>query len=777
MKKKVQFFPGWLAFIALIPAAQSLLALGLQENVFSVNTYTADRFATVQGTDGSGSYTYSLPAGAGDNTLFSIESETGVLSLPHPILETGIIKNITVRVTDKADGAISDVPVTVNVTGTIRKWNVSTLSTNPGGLPDWIAGEDNSNAMDRLQERMLEEQEVDWDVAFEITIPSGQYDHQRPDFLAGIRRVRLIGAGKDEGSGTRLRNTRRSASWYESVHLTTNGDYYMRTEANCFACEHFGFRIQTAARGATQVTLLEPVDNERLSGLQIGRRVWITSGITSLYPAYPPHLRYFESARITGFTGQGSGAVINLDRPLRYEHRSDGPEVASALALGRARIVFGDPDYNPGTEVVVLEGIRFLPNPNWGTSSPQYDSDQVQVFGAQYACLKDLYMTSWGPQLSTLQVLRNVDVVGSSEPDAQIGKILIEDSRIGDIFGPNGSTTVTARRTTFTGAIKFGMDKFIADNCDFTKWQADAGGYWVLFTLDHLGPTSEVRITNSRFWRTGSGDKPIFGGTSWCDYTVGSQVQYNQDPPAFTAADPGGNAFDTPFDVLSTWLGEGTGRVMYRQEEQTRWGTVSSITVPGGPGTAVRAEVEWDAGGGSGISNGTTVRFFKIRDLVLQNVSMIGWTDEGQLVNAHGVANHQFYLEQGLAVPDSIWDVEFMPEGAVTGARDNLKGTRENGLKLSASQDFLNGTITFICNVTGKTGAVLSIFNSTGQLMFFHPNVPAGPSKVVWNGKQKTNGLASSGIYLAQLRKGRQSVTRRITARPRFPRYPITQRY
>jgi hypothetical protein len=310
--------------------------------------------------------------------------------------------------------------------------------------------------------------------------------------------------------------------------------------------------------------------------------------------------------------------------------------------------------------VVVLEGIRFLPNSNWRLGSQRIDSEQVQVFGAQYGRLEDVYITSWGSQVSERQVLRNVEIVGRSEPDAQIWEVLIEDSNLGHLGGPNGPTNMMVRRTTFREDIRLGMGRFVCEDCDFTKWQS-TGGAWTLFTMDHLGPTAEVEVTNSRFWASGSGSKPVFGGTPYRDAIVGSHVTYAAGPPSVvTIPFPGGNPSSTLWSWLTAQVGDqGTGRVMYMQGGTPRWGTIIRTRAIAGPNSASALEIAWDPGAGRGIASGTVMRFYKIRDLSFQNVTFNGWTNESEIGGgqAHNCANHQAYVLAGQSIPRSVWDV------------------------------------------------------------------------------------------------------------------------
>jgi hypothetical protein len=74
-------------------------------------------------------------------------------------------------------------------------------------------------------------------------------------------------------------------------------------------------------------------------------------------------------------------------------------------------------------------------------------------------------------------------------------------------------------------------------------------------------------------------------------------------------------------------------------------------------------EIAWDSGAGSGIVSGTVMRFYKIRDLVFQNVAFNGWTNEGQFGGgqAHNCANHQAYTLAGQSIPRTVWDVTIAP--------------------------------------------------------------------------------------------------------------------
>lgn len=647
--------------------------LGLQGTSFSAKVYTADRIGDAKATGGSGSYRYALPAGVADNNLFAIDDTTGTLSLPDPILTGGVTKTVRIRVTDTVSNTSTDVNCSVAISGTVKRWNVTTLSSNPGGLSNWVAGQDNTTQVNKLRTKMLAEQSADPDVAFELTIPAGQFDHKCPEFLSGIRRVRLIGVGMDANNGTRLRNTKGGGAWQDVVHLRTNRDDYMRTDlpGDAYPFWHRGYRINTAGSGSNQITLAESVDT-RHTGLAVGRRVWITSGMVYHW-SYPPHTRFFETAIITGFTGRGSGAKITLDRPLRHSHRADSPESTQYVcSLGRARILFSDGDFRDyggdqinyrGTECIIIEGIRFLRNPNWNPNvGPQNDSEQVQIFGAQYSRMEDCYMTSWGPELLERTVMRRCQW-GPSEPDAQMWDTLLEDCTIDHMGGPCAPGTVTARRCTFTSSIRVGMGRFIAEDCDFTGWKNRKPDDGHIFRVDHIGPHQQIKLTNCRFWATGSGFRPIFGGTPYREYKVGQQFSYSASPtPKVTVNYVSNFNEGSPYGYLTMWLGWdmfGTGtRVMYRQNGTPRWGTVKLVTAPGGVNSATVIEIAWDSGAGGGIANGTVFRFYQLNDLIVQNSIAHGYTSQSQLIaDSSRGALHDSYLLASQAVPSSVWNL------------------------------------------------------------------------------------------------------------------------
>jgi hypothetical protein len=182
--------------------------------------------------------------------------------------------------------------------------------------------------------------------------------------------------------------------------------------------------------------------------------------------------------------------------------------------------------------------------------------------------------------------------------------------------------------------------------------------------MDHLGPTTEVKITNSRFWASGPGAKPVFGGSPRRDFAVGTEITYDAGPPSkVTVAFPRENPDNTAWSWLATNMSDsGIGRVSYLEGSTPRWGSIITIKSPSGPDGAVEVEIEWEPGAGGGITNGTALRFYKLINLVLQNVTFDGWPNEESVDGtAHQAANHEIYTLAGHGVPTSVWGIVITP--------------------------------------------------------------------------------------------------------------------
>lgn len=641
--------------------------LTLSPSTITVNTYTADRIGEFSVSDG-GDYTFALPAGQADNDLFSIDAETGALSLPEPIYETDVTKTLAVEVTDDG-GEEHTLAATVEVEGTIYDWNVATLATDPGGglqniLP---SSEDNSDALGLLQDRMLAIQTEDRTAAFKLTFPAGEYIHQTPGFMTGVKRFEIVGAGMDATTGTRFKNINDAYNYYEGTQFRSGWDPYQLTSGNP-PFEHYGYDIETAEAGDRQVVLKEDIEAKHLSAVQPGRRVHISSGTVSTYPAYPPHGRFYERPIITEVSGTDAGSTITFDRPLRHTHRENLPASDSNVDFGPARILFPDADYStstgthyPSTETAIIRDVRFLPNPNFFLPDAQDSAEEVQIFGAHFTLLEDSYMRIWQPQIAEKVVLRNIESVGDGEPDAQIRELIIEDSTIGGINGPNGPTIVTAENTTFTGNIHPSMQKFTCNNCSFTKWQ-ELGGHYTIFTMDALGPVSEFRITNSDFY-SDNGDQSIFGSVSTQTYTVGTEIAYDAATQSFTVAYPEledpENPSQTPWGYLTGYMGdeELSSRVMYYDSEGTpHWGDILTSTADDGFRSTTRLTVDWETGGAD-IPTGTDITFHKFRNIIFDDVTFHGWSS----VTRPDAANFDYYTSRGLSVPTSVWNITVTP--------------------------------------------------------------------------------------------------------------------
>jgi hypothetical protein len=199
----------------------------------------------------------------------------------------------------------------------------------------------------------------------------------------------------------------------------------------------------------------------------------------------------------------------------------------------------------------------------------------------------------------------------------------------------------------FGDLIGIGCGFWIADGCRFTRWQI-GGGQSRIFTMDDIGPTKLMRLTDCIF-SSNFGNQSIFSWAAYSAYTVGSGINYASK--TFTVPSAG-----SIWDRLAEIVGDQhlAGRVAYNQSGTWRWGTTTAVYSDGTVAGPLHIDVQWDTGAGGGITNGTVIRFYKMTECDWTSVAFDGWTS---VPGAPSVANYDRYVLAGQQIPADIWDV------------------------------------------------------------------------------------------------------------------------
>lgn len=196
-----------------------------------------------------------------------------------------------------------------------------------------------------------------------------------------IRNLSIQGAGS---TATILQNT-HNGDFHDDDAGEANYDffgdtYYGVVVSSPYANDEYGYLIDTAPAGATNVTLKRANDAVHF---YVGRWVLVMSYVQDSVGSYPPNMRYYDFARIVSI--DPSDGVISLDEPLKFTHRDDRPYDGLVLhaepvyspigngQVGPARIVDIDTPAKPIAVNWSISGIHFLGNPN-SASVSQYDN-------------------------------------------------------------------------------------------------------------------------------------------------------------------------------------------------------------------------------------------------------------------------------------------------------------------------------------------------------------------------------------------------------------------
>jgi hypothetical protein len=457
-------------------------------------------------------------------------------------------------------------------------------------------------------------------------------------FTMLVRNIKVVGAGS---SSTFLQNV-NVQYFHNDVAGRSNYDFFGDTFYgildNTYPTDAYGYLINTANAGAAQVTLKSAAD---VGNFYVGRWVLVMSYIQDSMGSYPPNMRYYDFAKVTGINF--STGVIDLDTPLAFDHLStrpyDGrllhaePSIAGngigAGIVGPARIVNIDTPVKPVAENFELDGIHFLRNPR--SSLVTEYNDGWEFTGAIDARGDDLVFDG---ALDTAE-MRNFTLTNSSAIYEEADKIIANATYINNTFINSllhsGQLVWHATGGAYGGE-GLGELSCAALNCIIdggavlTAAQLSSGPHPDM-ELDRVGLTNSLSFDGVTFRGNGSRGSAAINAWQGFPYRIGS---------AGIALQSGPNGLNTRLAISKcVWNPvactdmENNGTMA--QDVTSNWGEGSTLTRNGTlvPGATITA-ITGDAGNiyvdvkSATFAIGESVYFSRVNSVSVTNSTFIG---------------------------------------------------------------------------------------------------------------------------------------------------------
>lgn len=351
----------------------------LSEKVFSMSSLDIGLIGVVEpwgSVEFGHSYTFALGSGAPSGV--TIEEDAGSITNTSALAVGD--HTFPVEVTNLKDtGKVSTFYITVRVrqgvtsgrTGTQVLHKDYVVSSGTYGTP---VGQDYSAVMMAIRTQIETDQAANGEDNIRPTVVfnAGQnYDYENNRWTYGMRNWRM----RTTVPGTRA-NLRCISSSSFSIAVCTLQVGRGWANDNGATGSYIGdagkdnaYFINTVAAESTSVTLKTAGD---AANFYVGRWVAVVS-YDQQGGGFPPNCRFVDYARIVSI----SGATVNLDRKLRWEHRDDHWESSDANSVGKARLIdLERPDLRL-TLKVHMQDINFELNPNTTSTAETFFYDSA----------------------------------------------------------------------------------------------------------------------------------------------------------------------------------------------------------------------------------------------------------------------------------------------------------------------------------------------------------------------------------------------------------------
>lgn len=364
-----------------------------------------------------------------------------------------------------------------------------------GARGDGVA--DDTDAFRAMHSFLLDQQRNDSDKRFTVILPPGHYRYRWNRWLWGLRSITV------SGYGAQIQCVNDSQWNFHKYPLVTNRSPFQamgpHDERAVPHGRNFGFHIHSTDPGSTFVSLK---NSSVGSSLRVGGYALVMS-YDQQFAGYPPNCRYFDYVRVLAVDGH----VVWLDRPLRYRHSDQYPELGGAASrdnnpengtaassIGRARIVPIDRDDVPFALQQTFLGIKVLRNPNLSDDPVQY----LLAQGVYSFTARDCELISFVPSLGHDFRVENSSVV-FCEPDKIVNSVSFENCRIDTLTQATGVNLLTVRSSTISTKANVQARVVSFDSCEFGG-ATKAGDYKCGIDLVGFAPTKSISVVNSIFF-------------------------------------------------------------------------------------------------------------------------------------------------------------------------------------------------------------------------------------------------------------------------------------
>lgn len=725
----------------------------LAESTFVASSLETGRIGYLEawGGDEYGySYRYYL---SGQPSSLSADAETGMLTISSPIAAGTYTFSASV-VNRKDTSKSANFTITLQVLpGVTTGWTPNHIlhktyyaDDTTYGTPN---GSDYSNVMMNLRQAILNDQLAvgDGNLRAKILFRRGYtYQYNNPRWPFGIQYLTVDADPNYNTSGPRpilqgIGQTGCNDILGSIIEMGQLWNYEYSATGICVENpKAYSYLINTTTVGSNQITLKNAAD---AANIKPGRWHLIASYDQQLGGS-PPNSRYHEFVKVISV----SGTSITLDRPLRFIHRDNYPEVSNLSdSIGHARIVpldwGGSGGAFPSLDRLVLRAtwnnVQFSPNPN----PSENQRFMVNVLGVLDAELNNVTLPHIVPSGVRNLHLNNIQFTsneyGSGEFDKNIGMIVIDNTKVPEPIGEATSVDMLLIRNSSTQQLSMmpRQIRFINSTLD------DTGDTYTYCPLGIRGPwaTRTVELIGSVITRRdGVGVAAEGAGSPPPQSTIGSgPAPASWNGSQLTIANDGSNQFTTW--VATAWEG---GIVFIGTSPGFKsYGVVTQVTAPNDLST-LNLAVTWLAG--SPPTSGQMVSMEYIHEFDMDSASSIqgsaGWNETRamkQNIPASIGANRDFpasypastygFLFNGTTPPPPPPPPPAAPTitSATTGsdavgtpfsyaiaATNNPTSFSASGLPAGLSVNAATGVISGTPTAAGTSAITLSASNSSG---------------------------------------------------------------
>jgi len=369
-----------------------------------------------------------------------VDSDTGVLTIRTALL-AGTYRFSAVVTNREVTTKVATFPVTLNVRQAVTANRTGTQilhkTYNPdSGMHGKPKGTNYNAVFQNISAAILADQVANGNENLRTTIllrRGSRYDYTQNRWPCGIQYLTVMDdPAFPSGSRPQLRNIQTSYNYDNEVAILINsgGSFldYIVSDPNA---KRFETKIDTTKVGDMTVRMKTPRD---ASNLRVGR--WhLVMSYDQQNSGGPPNSRYYDYVRVTGV----SGAIVTLDRPLRFRHSDSYYErfPVDGNAFGVVRImpmdVGGPGGVSPRTNVRLAQrqlwkNIEFVTNPAFAG----YNALGTFVYVSGIDCFFENCMA---PNY-TPSVVRNFMVTGGSvanriEVDKLICRAVVDNTTVG----------------------------------------------------------------------------------------------------------------------------------------------------------------------------------------------------------------------------------------------------------------------------------------------------------------------------------------------------------